>query len=61
MFYRENKKIMDIPVNPSLTIYMWSVRGLTLHGHVSMMLKVIKCGIYYDWYAWATGLHNVTL
>ena len=28
---------MNTPVNPSFTIYKWSVRGYTLHGNVSMM------------------------
>ena len=36
---------MYIPVNPSFTIYMWGVRGSTLHGHVYMVYVKQICAI----------------
>ena len=36
---------MYTPVNPSFTIYKWGVRGCTLNGHVSMMLR-FNCVTY---------------
>ena len=32
---------MNTHVNPSITIYKWSVRGSLLHGYVSVMILVV--------------------
>ena len=41
MFSSKNKKKKNTPVNPSLTILKWGVRGYELYEHVCMMFALI--------------------
>ena len=51
IFLSRNKKIMYTPVNPSLTIQKWGLRGSKLYRYVFVMLrrllKAIKCILFY--------------
>ena len=40
MFLAKIRKIMYTPLNPSFTIYKWSLRGSKLYRHVFVMMTI---------------------